>query len=56
MMLAAVNAAARDDGWAPLSAVGSLLVKHNPAFDARNYGFPKLGALVRSQAYLEVRK
>jgi uncharacterized LabA/DUF88 family protein len=56
MMLAAVNAAARDDGWSPLSAVGSLLVKHNPAFDARNYGFPKLGALVRSQAYLEVRE
>jgi uncharacterized LabA/DUF88 family protein len=51
-LVQAVAAATRDDGWAPLSAVGSLVVKSNPSFDPRNYGFQKLGELVRAQAYL----
>jgi len=29
--------------------------KNNASFDARNYGFTKLGELVRKQGYLEVR-
>lgn len=56
MVLAAVDAAARDDGWASLSAVGSQIGKNHPAFDARNYGFPKLGELMRKQAYLEIKE
>lgn len=56
MMLAAVSAEAREDGWAPLSAVGSMLVKNHPAFDSRNYGCSKLGELVRKQRYLEVKE
>lgn len=56
MISAAVVATARDDGWAALSAVGSHIVKNNPSFDSRNYGFPKLGELVRQQAYLEVKE
>jgi len=51
----AVAAAAKEDGWAPLSAVGSLLVKASPSFDPRNHGFQKLGELVRAQPYLEVK-
>lgn len=54
-LLDAISAAMRDDGWAPLSAVGSLLVKNDPAFDSRSFGYPKLGALVREQRYLEVK-
>ena len=54
-LAAAVNAAAREDGWAALSTVGSLLVKASPSFDPRNYGFPKLGELVRGQPFLEVK-
>lgn len=53
---AAINAATRDDGWAPLSTVGSMLLKNNPAFDPRSYGFDKLGALVRKQPYLDVKE
>ena len=30
--------------------------KNNPAFDPRNYGFQKLGELVRKQPYLEVKE
>ena len=54
-LTAAVNAAAREDGWADLSFVGSLLVKASPSFDPRNYGFKKLGELVRKQPFLDVK-
>jgi hypothetical protein len=56
MLHAAVAATARDSGWAALSAVGSLIMKNNPSFDPRNYGFQKLGELVRKQPYLEVKE
>lgn len=56
MLCAAVAATARDSGWAALSAVGSLTMKNNPSFDPRNYGFQKLGELVRKQPYLEVKE
>jgi hypothetical protein len=55
ILLAAIEAAAQEDGWAPLSAVGSMLIKNNPAFDPRTYGCQKLGALVKAQSYLDVR-
>ena len=51
----AITAAVREDGWAPLSGVGSLIVKNSPSFDPRNYGCQKLGELVRQQSYLEVK-
>ena len=56
IVVQAVTAAARDDGWAPLSAVGSLILKTNPSFDPRNYGCQKLGELMRRQKYLEVKE
>jgi len=52
----AVDNASGDDGWANLGTVGSMLVKNDPSFDARNYGFKKLVELVNAQSYLEVRK
>ena len=55
LLAAAVNAAAREDRWAALSAVGSLVMKASPSFDPRNFGFQKLGELVRGQPYLEVK-
>lgn len=56
MLHAAVAATARDSGWAALSAVGSLVNKNSPSFDPRNYGYQKLGELVRNQRYLEVKE
>lgn len=55
ILIGAVTAATGDDGWAFLGAVGSLVNKANPEFDPRNYGKKKLGELVKSQPYLEVR-
>jgi len=56
LLIAAVTGATREDGWAPLSNVGSLVLKSNPSFDPRNYGCEKLSELVRRQNYLKVKK
>jgi uncharacterized LabA/DUF88 family protein len=56
MVLKALEATAREDGWATLSALGSQLTRNDPAFDSRNYGVAKLGELVRKQAYLEMKE
>ncbi|WP_083953484.1 NYN domain-containing protein [Thauera butanivorans] len=55
LLTSAINGAAREDRWAALSAVGSLIMKANPSFDPRNYGYQKLGELVRAQTYLETK-
>ncbi|GAB3879737.1 NYN domain-containing protein [Terrabacter terrigena] len=44
-----------DDDWTPLSALGNHLRRTDPSFDSRNYGFSKLGELVRAQAYVETK-
>ncbi|MGE4448900.1 MAG: NYN domain-containing protein [Azospira sp.] len=56
MIRTAVTATARDSGWASLAAVGSMLLKNSPSFDPRNYGYQKLGELVRKQKYLEIKE
>jgi hypothetical protein len=56
MLTSAIRATARESGWSALAAIGSLLLKSSPSFDARNYGYPKLSELVRNQPYLEVKE
>lgn len=56
MVVAAVEATTREDGWASLSAVGSQMTKNQPSFDPRNYESAKLGELMRKQSYLEVKE
>lgn len=55
MLGAVIASAAQEDGWAPLAVVGSLVLKRDPSFDPRNFGFKKLGELVKAQPYLEVK-
>jgi len=55
LLIAAITEAAREDGWASLSSVGSLVRKSTPLFDPRTYGCKKLGQLVRRESYLEVK-
>ena len=45
---------ADDDGWAFLGDVGSLLLKKQPNFDSRNYGFQKLTPLIKSINKFEI--
>lgn len=53
-LIAAIKALSKDDGWAALAAVGAYINKSDPSFDQRNYGFEKLGELVKAQKYLKV--
>ena len=52
----AISGTAKVDGWALLSAVGSYLNARHPGFDVREYGYAKLGELVRDQGYVDVRE
>lgn len=52
----AITASARDDGFAALSAVGSLILKTSPSFDSRNFGCQKLGELMRKLPFVEVKE
>lgn len=47
-MRSAVEASSDDDGWANLGPVGNYIAKKTPDFDPRNYGYEKLGQLVKA--------
>lgn len=44
-----------EDGWFFMGALGSQLLSKYPDFDARNFGFPKLTAFVKSLEVYELR-
>lgn len=50
----AVNDAADEDGWAFMGDVGSIILKKQPNFDARNFGFEKLTPLFDSITQFEI--
>lgn len=52
----AVTDASREDGFADLGPVGSLILKRSPAFDARAYGCRKLGELMRQLPFIETKE
>ncbi len=54
MVTSAINAVSKDDGWARLSTVGGYINKNNPSFDSRNYGYEKLGKLIRNLNYIVI--
>lgn len=48
LISASITDLADDNGWAYLGDVGNLILKKQPDFDPRNFGFPKLTPLIRS--------
>jgi uncharacterized LabA/DUF88 family protein len=52
----AIESASEEDGWANLGGVGSYIPRVDSSFDPRNYGFDKLGKLIRSLDYIEVKQ
>ncbi|MGE3825929.1 MAG: NYN domain-containing protein, partial [Bacteroidia bacterium] len=56
LIAATVSDAAEEDGWAFLGDVGSLLVKKQPNFDSRNYGFEKLTPLIHSTGKFDIEQ
>jgi len=51
-----VNDLAEEDGWAYLGDVGNLLLKKQPNFDSRNYGYPKLTRLIKATEKFDIEK
>lgn len=52
----AIQATAQGSGWSPRSAVGWMVAKNHPSFDARKDGFAKLDEPARKQNYLEIKE
>jgi len=51
-----VGDAADEDGWAFMGDVGSLILKKQPNFDSRNFGFEKLTPLFKSLKQFEIEQ
>ncbi len=51
-----INDLADEDGWTFLGELGNLLLKKQPDFDPRNYGFKKLVPLIKSIHQFEVNE
>jgi len=51
----AINAQSNDAGWAQLGPIGSYLNKTQTDFDSRNYGFAKLGDLIKAIKSFDVK-
>jgi uncharacterized LabA/DUF88 family protein len=56
MLRNSVSDAADEDGWAFLGDVGSLILKKQPNFDSRNFGFEKLTPLFKSLNQFETEQ
>lgn len=56
LIKASIGDIADENGWAFLGELGNLLLKKKPDFDARNYGFNKLYALLKSINKFEMRE
>ncbi len=56
LIASTINDLADENGWAFLGDVGNLLLKKQPNFDPRNYGFLKLTPLIKSSPQFEIDK
>jgi len=56
LLVKAVGETSKEDGWSNLGDVGSYIGRNIASFDPRNYGYPKLGELVRAQKYVELKE
>lgn len=54
MIASTISDLADESGWAFQGEVGNLILKKEPDFDPRNYGFKKLGQLIKSTHEFEI--
>lgn len=54
LLKSSVNDIADENGWAFLGELGNLVLKKQPDFDARNYGYEKLLPLIRSLGKFDI--
>ena len=56
LIITTISDVSDDDGWAFLGDVGGLLVKKQPNFDSRNFGFEKLTPLIKSIGEFDIEQ
>ncbi len=56
LIRSSIDDLADENGWTFLGDLGNLLLKKQPDFDSRNYGFLKLTHLIRSIPSIEIDK
>jgi uncharacterized LabA/DUF88 family protein len=56
LIMDSINDLAGDDGWVFLGNLGILIIKKQPDFDPRNYGYKKLTPLIKSMPYFEIQE
>ncbi len=56
LIASSISDLADENGWAFLGDVGNLLLKKQPNFDPRNFGFQKLTPLIKSLSQFEIDK
>lgn len=49
-----INDLAEEDGWVFLGVLGNLILKKQPDFDSRNYGYKKLVDLIKKIPEIEI--
>ncbi len=54
LIVDSVSDLADEDGFVTLSSLGNLIIKKQPDFDPRNFGFGKLSTMMKSVARFEV--
>jgi uncharacterized LabA/DUF88 family protein len=54
MIANSINDVADEEGWAFLGDLGNIILKKQPDFDARNYGFKKLLLLIKRIGLFEI--
>ncbi len=56
LVISSINDLADESGWAFLGEVGTLILKKQPNFDPRNYGFKKLLHFMKSLDNIEINE
>ena len=54
LIAASITDVADENGWAFLADVGNLIIKKQPDFDSRNFGYSKLTSLIRTLKQFEI--
>lgn len=56
LVIKSTNDLTDEDGWVFLSTLGNHIIKKEPSFDPRNYGFKKLVDIIRNIPEIEIEE
>ena len=56
LIITSIHDLAEEDGWVFLSTIGNHIIKKEPSFDPRNYGFKKLLDIIKNIPTIEMEE